>query len=124
MTRSDDYAQLARITDAAMHVAQSKMQSLLSEEASLLAQIEALQLSRSRPIQNGTPAQVGAADVKWQIWIDHRREELNMELARIYVKKDAARAQLKRAFGKDQTVQALLKKQSVNQILKQNRQVS
>jgi len=49
---------------------------------------------------------------------------MNLELARIMVKKDATRAKLKRAFGKDQTVQALCKRQRLQRLLQAKRQLS
>lgn len=124
MSKRNDYERLAQITSTAMDVAQSHMQTVLAEEKAARAQIATLQASRHQQSPAGTPAQHVAADVKWQIWIDHRREELNFELAKILVKKDVARAQLKRAFGKDQTVQALLKKQRLDRILHARRHVS
>ena len=124
MKKNDDYDRLSQITRTALDVAQSKMQKLLAEEENIKAQIAELQAARHQSVADGTPAQQGAADVKWQVWIDHRREELNMELARLFVQRDAARAQLKRAFGKDQTVLALLKKQRLERYLDQKRQVS
>lgn len=124
MTKTNEFERLAEITGAGMDHAQARMKRLLAEEANIREQLASLQASRHQFSPQGSAAHSVSADVKWQVWIDHRREELNLELARIFVKKDAARAQLKRAFGKDQTVQALLKKQRLAKLLDHRRQVS
>lgn len=124
MTSRNDYARLAKITRTAMDVAQGKMQKLLAQETAVRAQLEALQSSRQVWAPEGSSARSASADVKWQIWVDQRREELNFDLARLFVKKDLARAQLKRAFGKDQTVKALLKKQQLDRLAELRRHVS
>lgn len=124
MSKPSDYERLARITNTAMDSAQAKMQALLAEEEALRSQLASLQSARHQMVQNGGNTQAIGADVKWQVWIDHRREELNHELVRVFVQKDAARSALKRAFGKDQTVQALLKRQRLAKLLAQRRQLS
>lgn len=103
-------SQLEEITGAILAGAQAQMARVQKQEADLRQQLQELVSARQNQIDGESPAQRAGADVRWQQWVDSRREQINIELARILATKETVRARLRIAFGKDQAMQALAKK--------------
>ncbi|SEW41299.1 hypothetical protein SAMN04488515_2810 [Cognatiyoonia koreensis] len=106
----DDLVRLTEITAAALSAAQAKSAALQRKESALRQQLHDLARQRDTPVSVESAAERAGATVRWQHWVDRRREEINTELARVLALRDAARARLQRAFGKDQAMQELVKR--------------
>lgn len=113
MSLKRDLAQLARLTDAALLAAQSKMASAKAREAELRDALQSLNNSRSEraaaTLGQVDAALVAGADAQWLTWVEQRRRLINAELAKCLVTQDHCQQEVRRAFGRDQAVIALEK---------------
>lgn len=103
MTRKrQDMQRLRDVMGLAYDATQAKMQVLQRAEAELRAQITHLDQASSDAARNtkDSPALRSNAHLLWQTWATSRRKALNMELAKLQVKKDALRGDLRLAFGR------------------------
>lgn len=108
MSRSSDWRDLESLTGLAFEAAQQKMVSLRNRETQIRETLAAI--LRSGPEQSGSsdhdlPALRAGAETLWQQWVDRRRSDLNLELARTLVQIDAARTALSVAHGRHQATQ-------------------
>ena len=104
---------LSRLAAAEFRAKQAEFASILAHEAQLrenLAQLMASRNTRSaaRP-SLGDAALNAGADMRWLQWVDQRRAAINVELARVMVKKESFKIQLQRAFGRNQAAEALIR---------------
>lgn len=124
MKRITDLKRLATITDTALSGAQARMHQINSQEAALQQQLAELSRRSTAHTSLDSLAVQAGADVRWQVWADRRREEINLEMARLRAMKEEARHALRKAFGKDQAMQHLLRKQKALQIHSRKNQTS
>ena len=102
---------LADVTQARLDVAQTKLASIVAEENRLrellrkTARDEAL--GRQALENDGTLKRIGKDEV-WNSWIGQRRRDLNMRLANVMVRKEAAFRGVQDAFGKAHVLETLL----------------
>ena len=71
------------------------------------------QLIANLKIQPGNheigPAQMTGMDLRYHIWVDSKRKELNAELALVLSKIETAKKQARSSFGKQQAIVHLIK---------------
>ena len=100
------YRDLCRITEAAFQADLARMRALTAEEAGLRASLADLdrQLRESLAGAAGeeTSWRVLGADEAWRKWLMRRKSEVNMQLARLQVRKAEAIETLKRSFARRQ----------------------
>lgn len=112
--------QLARITETALSAVQADMMKVRSEETALRNQLREIRDRAQQKPEAGSPAYKAGADVRWQRWVDRRREEINFELARVLARKDATKSRLRIAFGKDRAIQMLVLKRQMHDLRKKS----
>ena len=103
-----EWQDLVRLTGVVFDQARAKLVGLRNQEERLLATLASLDGRPAQDPENSgpdDPAQRAGANVLWQQWVDHRRTELNMELARTRVRIDAARQEVARAYGKHHAIE-------------------
>lgn len=105
-----DIEKLRRLGQISAFLQQSKLQAL--QRAALvrqesLARLAALDAPHSATDLPAVTAQEVA--LRYQVWADQRRSDINMGLARQTVAWQVARQAAALAFGRDQVVQALAK---------------
>lgn len=106
--------ELAKVTDALFQVEQAKMQRIAAEEAAVrknLADLEAQYNSAQDATTDMMAIRALGADLLWQVWVGRKRADLQMELARILVRKAQAAEGLRFAFGKNHVASQLLQRQ-------------
>lgn len=99
--------------EAAHQAAEAGVQSIQREEAALRRAIAELQekclAARTLPgEQLAAPRAIGA-DLLWQGWTQRKRRELNMELARVLVRKAEKMDALRRSFGRAEACRHLIR---------------
>ncbi len=107
-----DLDRLKQATDAVYQAEQAKMRDILRQEADLRRALgdldEKRHAARALPAdQLAAPRAIGA-DMLWQSWIQRTRQNLNVKLAQVLVKKAERQAALTRAFGRTEVVANLL----------------
>lgn len=119
-------SQLTPVVELAFQAAQRNLAQHKARVRELEQQLSELEMARSNALDNrpteDDPALVAGADVLWQTWIDQRRKDINMELARLASEKPTLMAQLRKAFGKKEAVNGLLQEQIENEKLRLSRQ--
>ena len=66
-------------------------------------------LDRPQPITDLSPIVAGEVAMRYQLWADQRRSDLNLTLARQTVTWTEARQDAARAFGRDQALNRLIR---------------
>lgn len=106
-----DLEQMAQITQALYRAEQAKLQGLTAREAQLRRALADLDADRRTAAQLPDDQLLGVraigADLAWQRWVQKSRAALNMELARVLVKKAERMGALRHAFGRSQAVAQL-----------------
>jgi len=108
--------ELVHITDALFQVEQAKMQQIAAEEAAIRAALADLDAQYNNA-QNDAKSDMTAiralgADLLWQVWVGKKRANLQMELAKVLVRKAQAAEGLRYAFGKNHVAGQLLQKET------------
>ncbi|MEM6587618.1 MAG: hypothetical protein AAF641_04155 [Pseudomonadota bacterium] len=100
-------SQLAELTALSQAVQEADAAILLSikaEETRIRAQLAALDAQHKQakdlPMIDTLHHRSLGGDMKWQIWVGHRRRELQMQLARCLARQGMARRKLRQSFGK------------------------
>lgn len=103
-----DLAQLGQAMDAAYRAAQASVQDILAEEAALRAALSELDEKRAAvralPADQLAASRAVGADLLWQGWSQRSRQELNVKLAQVLVRKAEKMTALRRAFGRAEAV--------------------
>jgi hypothetical protein len=100
MTRLEN---LQTVSKALYLKERSAIQSILSQEAALRAQLAMLDTQVKQAASTG--AELSAmrsigADVVWMAWVDRTRTQLNSQLAQVLARKLQKMDKVRRAFGK------------------------
>lgn len=109
MSRGEKLAELERLTQVMFEREQAAFRPLLAEEARLRAALVRLS-DQSWAVKTDAPGaamQRIGADVAWRQWSGQARHQLNEELARLRVRKEARIGALRTAFGKRRVGQHL-----------------
>jgi hypothetical protein len=120
MTKDDqDWRALEDLTSTVFEAAAGRMEFLRRRETALrdtIASLERQKLTRAAETEAAAddPAARAGADVRWHQWIDRRRSQLNLELARTLVQVDAARQSLRQAHGRHQATAELARRRAVD----------
>lgn len=106
-----DHSDLVALTEALYRADSARMQTLLTEEARLradLIQIEDMRGSaRDMPQDHLSGYRAAGADLLWQGWIGQSKMRLHAELARVLGRKGQVSRDLRRSFGKYQAAAKL-----------------
>ncbi|WP_270725512.1 hypothetical protein [Shimia sp. Alg240-R146] len=108
---SDDLKDLQTITQANYQKAQTSMQSVQLEESrlrNLLAELTDKENTGREMMASDSALQRTGADENWVRWIARSRRILNMQLANVMVRKEAAFRELQAHFGKADVMDRLL----------------
>lgn len=106
----EQYADLARMTDAVYQSRLARMQRLMADETALRQELASLEVARRNNLAvEFSPADMRAigADILWEGWIVRQRTALNMRLANLLVQKEAMRVEIREVFGRAQVAKAL-----------------
>lgn len=122
-----DLNQLSPVIELKFQAAQRSLAQHRETVRGLQQQLTDLDTARDssqaeRP-EGDDPATAAGANVLWQRWIDQRRKDINLELARLAAEKPALMDQLKRSFGKKEALKQLLIASLEEEKLKQSRQL-
>ncbi len=113
----DPLDDLSRLTDMIYQADLAKLQKLNAEEAKLRENLKALQTrAHTAADRQMVPMRQIGADVLWQGWVSRTRQELNIKLAQVLMRKEQMKTDLKRSFGKHQAVEELHRDQVQNRI--------
>jgi len=114
--------ELVVVTDALFLVEQAKMQQIASEEAAIVKLLAELESRCAKASEGGQEDMIVArtlgADLLWQIWVGKKRAALQMELAKVMVRKAQALESLRKAFGRSQVADQLGKQEAVHLLQK------
>lgn len=114
--------QLIAVTETALAAAQASMARMQLLEADLRQQLIELKGTNAMGLSESAATRAGA-DVRWNRWVDKRREDINTELARTLAEKESVREKLRIAFGKDQAVRKLSSKQDAALRIRRQKQI-
>ena len=108
--------ELRDIIETVYQVDLGKLQRIKAEEMDLREALDDLdhQLRQSLDMSAGTASdwQAIGADRAWRAWVGRQRKELNMQLARVLVRKADAEARLKTSFAKKQVSEELVEQEA------------
>lgn len=102
--------ELVQITDALFQVEQAKMQRIAAEENLIRQALTDLDAQYSTAMNDSSDmmaVRALGADLLWQVWVGRKRADLQMELARVLVRKAQAAEGLRHAFGKNHVADQL-----------------
>lgn len=126
MTTSE-YRDLYRIADAAFQASLSRMKALSAEEAALRASLTDLDQQLRDTLGAALDQQAHwraiGADEAWRRWQMRRRQEINMQLARLQVRKAQAAADLKLRFARKQVSAEILELQAAEHRMQERRRI-
>ena len=105
---------LCAITDAVYQADLARFRAIAAEEAALLQEMAELDQQEQRAdavADDGASAlrQFGG-DLLWKAWVGRKRQLLNLKLATLRVRKEAALRALQQSFGKKSVSQKLQQK--------------
>ena len=105
---------LCAITDAVYQADLARFRAIAAEEAALLQEMAELDQQEQRAdavADDGASAlrQFGG-DLLWKTWVGRKRQLLNLKLATLRVRKEAALRALQQSFGKKSVSQKLQQK--------------
>jgi len=110
--KSSDLSALERVFDLKFETAQNKLMQHRKQIADVKAKLQELTDARTRYLQKerteADAATIAGADVQWQRWIDQRRKDLNIDLARLLAEEDGLAKTLKKAFGKQVAMKGVI----------------
>ncbi len=95
---------LTQITDALFQVEQAKMQRIAADEKSVRQALSNLDAQYNNALGDASDmmaVRALGADLLWQVWVGRKRANLQLELAKILVRKAQAAEGLRHAFGKN-----------------------
>jgi len=122
-----DLSQLSPVIEMKFQAAQRRLAQHRETVRGLQQQLKDLDAARdgnqARRPEGDDPATAAGANVLWQRWIDQRRKDINLELARLAAEKPALMEQLKRSFGKKEALEQLINVSHEDEKLKQSRQM-
>lgn len=108
--------ELRDIIETVYQVDLGKLQRIKAEEMDLREALDDLdhQLRQSLDMSDGVASdwQAIGADRAWRAWVGRQRKELNMQLARVLVRKADAEARLKTSFAKKQVSEELVEQET------------
>ena len=113
---SNDLKDLKTITQAKYQKAQASMQMVQMEEArlrGLLAELTEKEKSGRHALTGDNALQRTGGDVTWARWVAHSRRVLNMQLANVLVRKEAAFRALQTEFGKADVMDRLVEEETL-----------
>ena len=118
-------SQLTPVVELAFQAAQRNLAQHNARVRELEEQLSDLETARNNALNN-RPAEddaalVAGADVLWQTWIDQRRKDINMELARLASEKPLLMSQLRKAFGKKEALNGLVQEHLAAEKLQRSR---
>lgn len=106
---------LKQALDAAWQAKQAELRDILLQEADVrrsLSDLDGMRRSvRTLPEDQLTAPRSIGADILWQGWTQRKRQELNVQLAQVLVRKAEKLETLRYAFGRAQAVAAILEQQ-------------
>jgi len=111
---SQQFIDLAELTDAVYRSRLSGMQKMLQHEARLrqnLQRLEQMGSGDETPEQHAMAMRAIGADLLWQGWMARRKTELNIQLANLLAQKSAISRDLALAFGRAQVAEALVERE-------------
>jgi len=114
---SDDLKDLQLITQSKYQKAQASMQVVQMEEArlrGLLAELTEKENAGRDALAEDSALQRTGGDVNWLRWVAHSRRILNMQLANVLVRKEAAFRRLQAEFGKADVMDRLVEEEVHN----------
>lgn len=110
-----DLGQLKQALDAAWQAQQAGLRQLARQEGELrlaLSELDAMRRgAQALPDQQLAAPRAIGADLLWQGWTQRKRQELNMQLAQVLVRKAEKIEALRQAFGRAEAVAELLQSQ-------------
>ena len=105
----DRLAPLLALAEVAQSAEQARLHSLNKEIARIRQQLEAL--NPGAPDLATHAALPPVTLMRWQNWIDQRREALNRDLAMALARQDTQLARMRHAFGRASALQKLMEKE-------------
>ena len=95
---------LCAVTDALYQVDLARLQAIAAQEAALHHEMEELDGEARRaaavPEDGAMALRQFGGDLLWNAWVGRKRQMLNLKLANLRVRKEAALLALQRSFGK------------------------
>lgn len=113
---NSDLSDLNQITQLKYQHAQTAMQAVQAEENRLremLRDLEEKEKSGRDTMAQDNTLKLTGGDVAWNNWIGRSRKILNLQLAKVMVRKAAAYSALQAHFGKADVVQKLLETENL-----------
>lgn len=100
---------LRQVTTARREIASAKLQAIVAEERVLRREIQEIdvQIHESFDLSLDQTMRAMGGDVLFHGWAGRRRAEIQMQIARLRVKKEKAHADLAQAFGRDEALRQL-----------------
>lgn len=106
---------LKQVLDAAWQAKEAELRDILQQEGDVrrsLSDLDSRQRSvRTLPADQLTAPRAIGADILWQGWTQRKRQDLNVQLAQVLVRKAEKLDTLRYAFGRTQAVAAILEQQ-------------
>ncbi|MBE1285503.1 MAG: hypothetical protein GJ676_19475 [Rhodobacteraceae bacterium] len=106
----DQLKTLGTVTEALYLREHAKIADLLKREALIRSNLNRLDKQNRESTQSHDPAllsQIVGVDLRWQVWHNRAREQLNMELAQVTALKLEAMDRVRVAFGRRHAISKL-----------------
>lgn len=121
---TQQFTDLAELTDAVYRSRLSGMQKVLEQEARLrqnLQRLEQMSISDESLEQHAMVMRAIGADLLWQGWVARRKSELNIKLANVLAQKSVMSRDLALAFGRAQVAEQLMERERDHAASRQRR---
>ncbi len=108
---SENFSDLAIITEAVYQTKMSRLRRLVSQESQLrrsLAKLDDLARDNQAVLAETFAMQASGADLLWDAWVMRQKIQLNSRLANILVDKAGVMQEMQQAFGRAQVTERLL----------------
>ena len=102
MTR--DLGALLTITQTVLDIKMQVLADLRADEDRLYAELATLDKQSKQP---DMAMKLAGADILWAAWVGRKRAEIQMKLARLRVKKEAAIGDIRHAFGRNDVMRQM-----------------
>lgn len=103
-------AALERIAGLMLDVRQAELRQAAAARDASLAALAALDRPAAVPAPETSPVATAQAAIRYEVWADRRRAEINLTLARQTARLEDARQAAAQAFGKTEALKALRRK--------------
>ena len=105
------YAELVTLTRAKFDAAQAALAQLRTEEQQLIDTIETLSRQQAERAKlraiNIDSAAVSGVDLRWEIWAEDRKKQLNQQLAQLRLVMEQNLARVRKSFAENEAAREL-----------------